>query len=451
MTSDNLELDNRLRDELGSVPGPNFEAWCQKHPDAVASLISIAAEGSMMCSTASVTRTRIMASLKWIAATLLVAGSVVWLTSGDRSISPGLFADEIPAIDNVQEMTWTVTYYTRFTSKDGKQTWIEKERRLHAYRHPGHYRETMQNARGEVWSVLITDQNAGRTLALQMNDKKAVLKGVEHPQDARGPFAWAGDELRQKDVSTSTRVKSVSLQEAKKIDGALANVVRIVLQDVELGKTFEHDLYFDKTSKRLSGIWAANDAALTRDVVEQEVKEPGQKWSRMEPIASFTHEINLSPKLNVSDFSLDAPEGFALETIAKPTVTEDEMLSYLRAAIQFSGGQFPDAPTNAYDRDKLNAEWEKAEAARSAESTALIAQIEKIRLREIYQSPISKFLDDHAVPESFHYVGSGIKLGEKDQLVGWYKLKASQTLRAIYGDLTIRDINESDLPFATDK
>lgn len=451
MTTNDQELDNQLREGLGAAPAPDFEAWCQLNPEAVATLTPITAGGSKIRTQAFENRTRIMTSLKWIAATLLLTGGMAWFTSGEHSLSPALFANEIPAIDNVQEMTWTDTYYIRITSADGKQTWIEKERRLHAYRHPGHYRETMLNAKGEISSVLITDQNAGRTLVLQMNDKKAVLKGVQHPRDARGPFAWAGDELRQKQLGASTRVKSVSLPGIAMVEDADVNVVRVVLQDVQLGKTWQHDLYFDRASKRLSGIWAPNDPALTKDAAEKEVKAPGEKWSRMEPIASLTHEINLTPKLSMSDFTLDAPKGFTLETIAKPTVTEEELMSFLRAAIQFSGGQFPDSPMIAYDQDRLNTEWEKEEAARTAEASELISQINKIRLREIYQSPITKFLDDHAMPESFRYVGSGIKLGEKDRLVGWYKLKATKSLRAIYGDLTVRNINESELPFAIEE
>lgn len=388
-----------------------------------------------------------MTSLKWITATLLLAGGVTWLTSGNGSVSPGLFADEIPAIDNVQELTWTDTYYTRMTSEDGKRTWIETERRLHAYRHPGHYRETRQNGKGEVWSVLITDQNAGRTLELQMKEKKAVLKSAQHPRDNRGPFAWVGDELRQRTFGDYARVKSLSVAGTARADDVDVNVVRVILQDED--QTMRHDFYFDKSSKRLVGIWAPNEMNLDRDVADKGVEEAGIKWSRVEALAGYTHEIELKPHLQASDFSLDAPEGFTLETIAKPTVTEEEMLSYLRAAIQFSGGQFPDSATNVYDRDKLNVEWENEESARSAEAAALITQIDKIRFREIYSPPVTKFLDDHAVPESFHYIGSGIKLGEKDRLVGWYKLKATKNLRAIYGDLTVRDISESELPFAT--
>ena len=95
--------------------------------------------------------------------------------------------------------------------------------------------------------MLITDQNAGRTLDLQMKDKKAVLKSLQNSRGDRGPFAWVGDELRTRKLSDLTRVKSLSLQGPAEVDGASVNVVRVILQDVELGKTMqqpraEHDL-----------------------------------------------------------------------------------------------------------------------------------------------------------------------------------------------------------------
>ncbi len=46
----------------------------------------------------------------------------------------------------------------------------------------------------------------------------------------------------------------------------------------------------------------------------------------------------------------------------------------------------------------------------------------------------------------WHYAGSGVKLGEAERAIFWYKPKASQTWRVIYGDLNVKDVNEQDLP-----
>lgn len=384
--------------------------------------------------------------LKLIAASVVVISGFAWLSSGSGTVGPAAFAMQIPGVDNVESMTWTDTYYSRVTSKDGSKDWIQKERRLRAYRHPGQYRETIPDQNGDPRMVVITDERSGRILELNLKDKQAVLKSSAHHRDIRGPFAWVGDEIRDRKNTASVRVKSVSLQEQTNLDGKTANVVRAIAQDVNLGIEVRHDFLFDPDSKRLMGVWAPNDANFEFSTAEKNHRDAGSDWSKMEPIAALQHEIELSPKLNPGDFSLDPPPGFTLEKIAPATVTEDEMIAYLRAAAGFNGSTFPDSPFLAYDRDKLNAAWEKDESARSAEANQLIEIVNRIRMREIYQPPVKQFTDDHATPESFHYVGSGVTLGQADRIVCWYRLRATKSLRAVYGDLSVKDVSESDLP-----
>jgi len=107
----------------------------------------------------------------------------------------------------------------------------------------------------------------------------------------------------------------------------------------------------------------------TLDKSEILAEREGSRW---EPIGALTHEIDLEPQLTAADFSLDPPADFTFEKIAAPAVTEVEMVAYLKAAAVFNGNQFTDSPYLASDRDKLNAEWEKDESARSAEANQLI-------------------------------------------------------------------------------
>jgi len=55
------------------------------------------------------------------------------------------------------------------------------------------------------------------------------------------------------------------------------------------------------------------------------------------------------------------------------------------------------------------------------------------------------------VPDSFHDVGSGVEVGQGDRLVCWYKLRDKETYRAIYGDFSVKDLTESDLPLSLSK
>ena len=46
----------------------------------------------------------------------------------------------------------------------------------------------------------------------------------------------------------------------------------------------------------------------------------------------------------------------------------------------------------------------------------------------------------------WHYAGAGVKLGDAATAIFWYQPQGSQTYRVIYGDLSINDVAEADLP-----
>ncbi len=51
--------------------------------------------------------------------------------------------------------------------------------------------------------------------------------------------------------------------------------------------------------------------------------------------------------------------------------------------------------------------------------------------------------------EVFCYLGKGVKLGDKDRIVCWYKLKDAKdpkTYRVVYGDLKVKDVASEALP-----
>lgn len=47
---------------------------------------------------------------------------------------------------------------------------------------------------------------------------------------------------------------------------------------------------------------------------------------------------------------------------------------------------------------------------------------------------------------NWHYAGKGLKLGDASKAVFWYRPEGSQSYRVIYGDLSIKDVAEKNLP-----
>ena len=60
--------------------------------------------------------------------------------------------------------------------------------------------------------------------------------------------------------------------------------------------------------------------------------------------------------------------------------------------------------------------------------------------------PTSLFIEDRAVENSFRYLGKGVKLGDKDRIVCWYRLREAATYRVVYGDLSIKEMLADALP-----
>jgi hypothetical protein len=45
-----------------------------------------------------------------------------------------------------------------------------------------------------------------------------------------------------------------------------------------------------------------------------------------------------------------------------------------------------------------------------------------------------------------HYAGNGVKLGDADKAIFWYRPEGSETYRVIYGDLSVKDVAPESLP-----
>ena len=377
-------------------------------------------------------------------AAVLLAGLFLWPSA---SVLPSAFAQNIPGIDQVEQMVFTVTYYIRFTSKDGQRTWIGKQREQRAFRAPGQLRETRFDENGDVRTIVISDTQLGQSLRLDVPEKKATLKQLNNASLVpESPFAYVGKIIREQKSEGEWIVRSVKLAGQQAFDGRDANVIRATLQSGISQSRQRHDYFFDESTKAFLGVWGPNDAVTDLDAFPDQDNPSEDEWSKMMPVGGLWHNVNTSPQLSASDFSLDVPAGYSLERQVTPTISEEEMLDYLRAVCEFNDGQFPDTPTDDFDRDQLNAEWDKPETARSAQAQTLIEQLDKFRMREIYESPLKRFVRDQTEPDSFHYVGSDIKLGIANEIVCWYRLKRGTGYRAVYGDLQVKDVSRNALP-----
>ena len=453
-STEDQEMDDRLKEALGRAPAPDFDSWQAKNTAALAALTSVPPEKKHPFSNWKLT----MTVAKSLAASLLVVCGIGWLLKGSGTLPSSAFADEIPGVDNVQTISWTDVFYSRFYSEDGKRSWIVTEPRKMEYRHPGQYRETRFDQAGEPLVICTSDMRANRSLVLDMKSKRATLRTPETRRGEKGPFTWIGSLIRDRDAGSS-RVKSISIPGQVEFDGRKVNVVRAVMSDEASSTGYQFEFYFDAANKQFAGMHGGTNKESGGSVVGDDQfdprtapdkdNRPEKSWSKVFAVASITRDINLAPKLNPTDFSLDPPAGFTLEKLVSPTVTEDEMVAYLGASARFNDNRFPDSPHVTFDSDRFNAASFKPESEQSPAAKELIAIRDKIMLRGIHAPPLKTFEEDQTIANSFHYVGAGVAVGQSDRLVAWYKLRGSNKFRAIYGDLSVKDVAESDLPLST--
>ena len=95
----------------------------------------------------------------------------------------------------------------------------------------------------------------------------------------------------------------------------------------------------------------------------------------------------------------------------------------------------------------------RAQQAVHAKSGATPAQVKLVEAMERWwqtgipgPGPMHVFITQQITEGSWKYLGKGVKLGDRDRIICWYRPKGSRTYRVVYGDLSVKDIEPQDLP-----
>lgn len=160
---------------------------------------------------------------------------------------------------------------------------------------------------------------------------------------------------------------------------------------------------------------------------------------------SICKNFKFNLQLDDSLFSMDIPEGYSqMElTVNLKAGTEQEFIEGLGLyAKLFNDGTFPeDISVESFIKNtkkigiKLSS-LDMSDSEKLAVSTKLTRYIMFIR-----------FFDGEG---KWHYTGVGVKLGNAEKAIFWYKPKDSQTWRVIFGDLSVKDVAEDNLAKLSD-
>ena len=150
--------------------------------------------------------------------------------------------------------------------------------------------------------------------------------------------------------------------------------------------------------------------------------------------------VRFDVPMDDSLFSMDTPEGYKVERQELNLFgsTEEDFIEGLRVQAEVLGdGVFPDdvsveyivkiAPLLNEKFDKLSSDEEKTQKGMQFQKGIMFIRFFKGEGKWVY-------------------AGKDVKLGDAGTAIFWYRPAGSQTYRVIYGDLSVKDTAEADLP-----
>jgi hypothetical protein len=252
-------------------------------------------------------------------------------------------------------------------------------------------------------TILIIDLDSARMLTLDPKSKTAVYI------DIQGPLQEGTKNFLEFVRKVITDLKDISAEKLgqRDIDGRKAigflardpNVKLTIWADPQTAQPIRIELLFGQTLYILKNI--EFDVQVDESLVS------------MEPPAGYTLSVK---EVDMRQFS------------------EQDFITTLRlVAEHLYGGSFPQSLSVGELMSQTPVIGKKIEQLN-------ISDEEKMQLGTTMGKGFVFFQQLDPTGATWHYAGSGVKLGDAGKAIFWYQPKGSQTYRVIYGDLSVKDV-----------
>jgi len=332
---------------------------------------------------------------KIAAVVMVVAGVLIAMHFAGLSTTTVTFADVIKPILNAQSAVLDI-----IVGDEGSGGPV-----IHDQIKGSRIRRTMSNVED---FVSIIDLETSRILSLTLSKKEAAyvdLKGLPSMPNYMDTLRNLISELQE---SPGFEVEELGIQE---IDGREA-----------IGFLARHP-------KAEITIWADPETALPLRIE--------QVSGQMKVICK---NVQFDVPMDESLFSMDVPDGYKQQQVELDLMgsTEEDFIEGLRIRAKLFDGEFPDG---------VAVEDYLKQAPKIGE------KLEELGLSDEEATEMGMKLGRHLLFIRFfkgqgkwRYAGSGVKLGDAETAIFWYQPEGSETWRVIYGDLSVKDVPEEDLP-----
>ncbi|WP_397570891.1 hypothetical protein [Schlesneria sp. T3-172] len=383
------------------------------------------------------TRRNLKMSLSAAATFLIAMGVVLWKSTGMSGVGHVLADDLAVAqqkVGEVKSATYSLKFFPRRCLKEQQVKLAPEqfETRECFYKAPGKYREVSRDRDGNIQSIDIRDSVKLKRLSIYPTKKKAILYALNEPMDSQGgPFVSAGNMMAHSNLKMLGR-RVVAGREAVGFRCPFASAPNDA-------KRWNADFWIDAENKQLVEHQVPGMDIIDPDKVYDEPLQGVYSGFRLYDI---TFDVPLDDEL----FRLDSPKGFELQVVGTPSAKESDVVEFLRIVALVLGGTFPDQMPN-FSQGNAHELITQLDGKAKDELTSAETMLQTIRQRYLRpDGPIEDFINDSTEFSTWKYLGDEVKLGDKNEIVCWYRPRNSRTYRVIYGDLSIKDLMPSDLP-----
>jgi len=344
-----------------------------------------------------------LTAMKIAAAVLAAAGGLFYLAFVPSAEATVTFAEVAQKLRDAHTLAYRTTMESPDFKTPIKMRWLFKE--------PSLFRT---EADGGI--VSIVDGSQGKQLILDPAAKTALLLEGKAPKAIDGPAAAGGlmEHLRQ---LTEGDAKPV---DDKVIGGVRARGFLVTVKKLGMEMT----------------VWVNPGTRLPLRV------ESSYRFQGKETRVTLT-DFQFDPEVDLALFRMEPPPGYALRKAESDALEMDEKnflnpekaaVAMLRNFAEKSGGTFP---------KRLDDLTEFAKVFPMKPPLGKLPDAEMLRVTQL----MTRFLmATRPLKGGFGYKSAGVKLGDAEKILFWYRPEGAANYRVIYGDLHVADVAADRLP-----
>jgi len=387
-------------------------------------------------------------AVAWIAAaSVLLGGVLFWQLLEPRSNIA--LADVAEVFRGAKSLQFRVLMYTYLRSEQPVAakwrtvSWIES-----SWKAPGFHREVTYGDDGVPWRIETRDDARGIKLDVRLTQREATWTDDGPPsahqlrQGLPSNLAMLEDWLQYGQVQQELGEKVI---QGRKTVG-----LRVVYGDDR-----KADFWVDRRTRQIVRVQepTADEYDPDNDPFAKEGPPPGTKFAGTEMGGSVWTDFVYDLPLDAAQYVLTPPADYKVQRIRHRNPTEKDFLEWLEVFAHVNGGTFTDnenPPLSSLEEinrlentpvDKRTP-WEQKLLRDGYERES--TETGEFPLKGGGRSVLVHFWSMYH--GTWHYQGKGVRLGDAQTPVCWYRPDGAATYRVVFGDLSVRDVAPEDLP-----